>query len=147
MPRLNSPAELERLREEIRSKRDPNKLCIGLCSSTGCQAAGSENVSPALQEEIQKQGLAEKIDFRKTGCLGLCGRGPLVAILPSGICYCNVRPEDAEEIISVTAKGEVVERLLYAAPITPARSGEDHGKGPRAFGIAGRRHALYSARA
>ena len=51
MPQLNSTLELEKLREEILSKRDPNKSCIAICSGTGCCAYGSEKVSAALEEE------------------------------------------------------------------------------------------------
>jgi NADH-quinone oxidoreductase subunit F len=120
MRKLKSPEELEALREEIISKRDPHKLCITICSGTGCHAYGSERVAAAFAEELKKQGLAEKIDIRRTGCHGFCERGTLVVISPEGICYCHVQPEDAPEIVSQTARGKVVERLLY----TDSTSGE-----------------------
>ena len=41
MPRINSPAELEELRKNIVSQRDPNKPCITLCSGSACNASGS----------------------------------------------------------------------------------------------------------
>ena len=35
----------------------------------------------------------------KTGCFGLCQKGPIVAIYPEKVFYSHVKPEDAEKII------------------------------------------------
>jgi len=119
MPRINSPAELEELRKGILSNRDPNKPCITLCSGTACHASGSEEVAASIGEEIKKQGLSGKVDFRKTGCHGFCERGPIIVIHPEKICYLQIKPEDVPEIISQTIKGKkVIERLLYTDPAT-----------------------------
>jgi len=119
MPRINSPAELEELRKGILSKRDPNKPCITLCSGTACHASGSEEVAASIEEEIKKQGLSGKVDFRKTGCHGFCEKGPIIVIHPEKICYLQIEPKDIPEIISQTIKEEkVIERLLYTDPTT-----------------------------
>jgi NADH:ubiquinone oxidoreductase subunit F (NADH-binding)/(2Fe-2S) ferredoxin/ferredoxin len=119
MPRINSPAELEALRKGILSKRDPNKPCITLCSGTACHASGSEEVAASIEEEIKKQGLSAKVDFRKTGCHGFCEKGPIIVIRPEKICYLQIEPKDVPEIISQTIKGKkVIERLLYTDPNT-----------------------------
>jgi NADH:ubiquinone oxidoreductase subunit F (NADH-binding)/(2Fe-2S) ferredoxin/NAD-dependent dihydropyrimidine dehydrogenase PreA subunit len=119
MPRINSPAELEELRKDILSKRDPNRPCITLCSGTACHASGSEEVAASIEEEIKKQGLSAEVDFRKTGCHGFCERGPIVVIHPEKICYLQIEPKDVPEIISQTIKGKkVIERLLYTDPST-----------------------------
>jgi len=119
MPRINSPAELEELRKGILSKRDPNKPCITLCSGTACHASGSAEVAASIEQELKKQKLSDKVDFRMTGCHGFCERGPIVVIHPEGICYLQIKPEDVPEIISQTVKGKkVVERLLYTDPTT-----------------------------
>jgi (2Fe-2S) ferredoxin len=113
MPRVNSPAELEELRKDILSKRDPNKPCITLCSGTACHASGSKEVAASIEEEIKKQKLSAKVDFRKTGCHGFCERGPIVVIHPEGVCYLQIEPKDVPEIISQTVKEKkVIERLL-----------------------------------
>ena len=75
MVRINSPAELEALRKDILSKRDPNKPCITLCSGSACHASGSREVAVKLEEEISAQGLSNDVDVRKTGCHGFCERG------------------------------------------------------------------------
>ena len=106
--------ELEGLRTEIISNRDPKKPCVTICSGTGCLASGGEPVIKAFQEEIKKQNLEEKVDLKKTGCHGFCERGPLVVIYPEEICYVQVQPEDIPEIVSETiVNGKIVDRLLY----------------------------------
>jgi len=114
MPRLNSAAELEKLRQEILAQRDPNKPCVTICSGTGCHAYGSEKVAEAFINEIQSNGLKEKVDIRRTGCHGYCERGTIVVIFPKEICYLRVKPEDVPEIVSTTlVDGKIVDRLLY----------------------------------
>jgi len=119
MPRINSPAELEEFRGDIISKRGPNKPCIAVCTGTGCLALGAANVVAAFKKEIKKQGLETKVDVRETGCPGFCERGPLIVIYPEEICYLQVQPGDAEEIVSQTILAKkVIDRLLYVDPIS-----------------------------
>jgi len=119
MPQIKSPADLDRVRKEIIAKRDPNKPCVTICAGTGCQAYASGRVSAAFEDEIKKQGLKAKVDLRRTGCHGFCEKGPLVVIFPNEICYLQVTPGDVPEIIFQTiVQNKVVERLLYADPLT-----------------------------
>jgi len=118
MARVSSPSELERLREEILSNRDPNKPCITICSGTGCHAYGSEKINSAFVKEVKGQGLEGKVDIRRTGCHGFCERGTLVVIYPEEICYVQVQPEDASEVVQSVKDGKVVERLLYTDPVS-----------------------------
>lgn len=114
MAKLNSPLDLEKLRQKIISTRDPNRLCITICSGTGCRAYHSEEVADAFVYEIEKQGLQNKAEVRRTGCHGFCEHGPLVVISPQRICYLRVKLNDVPDIVSQTiVKNEVVERLLY----------------------------------
>ncbi len=119
MKRLGSPKELETLRKSITSQRDPKRLCITICSGTGCHAYGCEKVTAAFAEEIKKGGLAGKVDIRATGCHGFCERGPLVVIRPKNIFYQRVEVKDVPEIISETIlNGKIIDRLLYTDPNT-----------------------------
>ena len=122
MPRLNSKEDLKALRRKIVAKRDLNKPYITLCSGTACHATGSDAVAVAIQEELEKQCLTEKVGLRRTGCHGFCERGPIIIIYPEEICYLNVTPEDVPEIITKTIKGkEIIERLLYTDSSTGER--------------------------
>ena len=119
MPRVNSTDELEKIRKEILSRRDPNQPCISICAGAGCLASGASEVIAAFKEEIEKQGLKTDVNTKGTGCPGFCERGPVVVIYPEEICYLQVKPEDVPEIISQTIKEKkVVNRLLYIDPTT-----------------------------
>ena len=119
MPRINSPAELEALRKEIISKRDPKKTvhhpllgfclpCLGQPGSGGQARRGDGEAGPCVE-----------VDLRKTGCHGFCERGPIIVIRPDEICYFQIKPEDVPEIVSETIKEKkVIERLLYTDPVT-----------------------------
>ena len=119
MARINSPEELEKVRQEIVSRRDPNTPCISICAGAGCIASGAGEVIAAFKAEIEKQGLQTDVDTKGTGCPGFCERGPVVVIYPEEICYLQVKPEDVPEIISQTIKEKkVVDRLLYVDATT-----------------------------
>ena len=120
MTKINSPAELTEFRKGIVSQRDPKKPCIAVCTGTGCLALGASKVVDALRKEIKKQGLETAVvDLRETGCPGFCERGPVIVIYPEEICYLQVQPGDAEEIVSQTIRaGKVIDRLLYVDPTT-----------------------------
>jgi NADP-reducing hydrogenase subunit HndC len=114
MPRLSSATDLERFRQGILARRDRNKPCVTICSGTGCHAYGSEKVAEAFTKEIQRNGLQEKVDMRRTGCHGFCERGTLVVIFPQEICYLRVKPDDVSEIVATTlVENKIVDRLLY----------------------------------
>jgi NADH:ubiquinone oxidoreductase, NADH-binding (51 kD) subunit len=119
MSRINSPEELEKLRQEILSRSDPSKPCISICAGAGCLASGVGEVIAAFKAEIEKQGLTTDVNTKGTGCPGFCERGPVVIIYPEEICYLRVKPDDVPEIISQTIRGKkVVDRLLYVDPTT-----------------------------
>lgn len=118
MTRINSPSELEKLRQEIKRKRDPNKPCISVSSGTCGRAFGSESVYEAFEKEIRRQGLKGEIDLKRTGCLGFCERAPLAIIYPEEIFYNLLKPEDAAEITQSVKEEKIVERLLYTDPVT-----------------------------
>ncbi|MBU1056570.1 MAG: NADH-quinone oxidoreductase subunit NuoF [Proteobacteria bacterium] len=118
MTRLNSVSDLEKLRKDILSKKDPKKPCLALCVGTGCIPLGAKKVLAAFQEEIKKQGVEDKIELKETGCPGFCEKGPIVSIYPEGICYCGVKVEDVADVISQTIAGKTIDSLLYTDPTT-----------------------------
>jgi len=119
MKSLKSPSDLEKLRKDILAKKNPKRLAIAACVSTGCQALGVQKVLEAFDEEIKKQGLEGKVEIKETGCLGFCEKGPRIVIYPEEIYYFQVKASDVPEIVSKTLiNNEIVERLLYTDPVT-----------------------------
>ena len=115
MPTINSPADLERFRQEILAKRSSEKARISVCAGAGCLATGARKVIDAFSAEIEKEGLEKEVCVKGTGCPGFCERGPIVVIDPEQTCYLQVTPQDVSEIVSETIQQKkVVERLLYS---------------------------------
>jgi NADH:ubiquinone oxidoreductase subunit F (NADH-binding)/(2Fe-2S) ferredoxin/Pyruvate/2-oxoacid:ferredoxin oxidoreductase delta subunit len=74
---------------------------------------------PALQQEIERRGLAGEVEVIEAGCRGLCAMGPVLLVQPDGLFYTNVQPADVPELVEETLiKGRFVERLAYKEPVT-----------------------------
>jgi NADH:ubiquinone oxidoreductase subunit F (NADH-binding)/(2Fe-2S) ferredoxin/NAD-dependent dihydropyrimidine dehydrogenase PreA subunit len=117
--KVESAAELGKLRQSILDKRDPSRACISVCGGTACRASGAEAVVEAFLDEIERRELQVQVEMKDTGCHGFCEKGPLVVIEPKKVFYQQVKPEDVPEIIAETVLGgRVVERLLYVDPVT-----------------------------
>ena len=85
-----------------------------VCGGTGCTSSGSQEILHNLEEELKKNGLEDEIAIVKTGCHGLCAKGPIMVVYPDAIFYSEVKPEDVAEIVSEhLLKGRPVERLIY----------------------------------
>jgi NADH-quinone oxidoreductase subunit F len=112
--RLKSGEDLDTLRRSV-AAAGAGKIMLSLCSGTGCRANGSQNVYEALRVELDKCGSAgSQVILKRTGCHGFCEKGPILIMYPSEICYLNVKPRDAAEIVAKTVlKGEVIERLVW----------------------------------
>ena len=112
--------ELHQIREEkrkeldlrINTKADTREKHILVCQGTGC----TSSKSPEILEEfkrILKEKEIKNVRVIKTGCFGLCAKGPIVIIRPEDTFYAMVKPEDCEEIIQThIIEGNKVERLL-----------------------------------
>ncbi len=102
--------------ERSRQKR----LRVHCCTSTGCRAASSDAVLKSLQDTIKAEGLEDEVEAIGVGCMGFCGRGPLVEIEPSAWLdpafqgdkpleneqlYEEVKPEQAASIITALKGG------------------------------------------
>jgi len=74
---------------------------------------------PALQEEIERRGLAGEVDVVEAGCRGLCAMGPVLLVEPDGLFYTNVQPADVPELVEETlVKGRALTRLAYQEPVS-----------------------------
>ena len=71
---------------------------ILVCTGTGCAAANANGLAEEFEAQLKKFGLDQEIRVVKTGCLGLCAKGPNVVIYPDGTHYIMVHVEDVAEI-------------------------------------------------
>ena len=80
-----------------------------VCQNITCDQQGSDQVLSAFQPYTSSE-----ITVETTGCLGQCGSGPMVLILPDETWYCHIHPGDVPLIVEQHLKGEqVVTEKLY----------------------------------
>ncbi len=95
--------ELQALGAAERDRQKP--IRIHCCTSTGCQAANSLSLKRNLETAVKAQGLGDRTEVIGVGCMGFCGRGPLVQIEPDNALFEEVTPEEAEGIVSTLSGG------------------------------------------
>lgn len=94
---------------------------IAVCTGTGCMSSASAELRQALTEALDKHGLADQVEVRRTGCFGFCEQGPIMVVHPGETFYIRVKPRDVQTIIEEhVLGGRRVERLLYRDPSTNA---------------------------
>lgn len=100
--------DIEGLLQIAKEERDREKsIRIRCCTSGGCQASGSLEVRDRLDAAIQAEGLTDTAEVVSVGCMGFCGRGPLVAIDSARVLYEKVEPHQAASIVGGLKGGNV----------------------------------------
>ncbi len=117
---MKTRKELHQIREEkrkeldlrVNTKADTREKHILVCQGTGCTSSKSPQILEAFKR-ILKEKQIKNVRVIKTGCFGLCAKGPIVIIRPEDTFYAMVKPEDCEEIVQThIVEGNKVERLL-----------------------------------
>ena len=112
--------DIDNIRKEKRKKLDLRvninsdsiEKHILVCQGTGCTSSKSPEILENFRRLIEEKNI-ENVRVIKTGCFGLCSKGPIVIIRPEDTFYSMVKPEDCEEIINThILGGKIVERLL-----------------------------------
>ncbi|NJN61751.1 MAG: (2Fe-2S) ferredoxin domain-containing protein [Coleofasciculaceae cyanobacterium RL_1_1] len=90
--------------EQIRQK----PVRINCCTASGCASSGSGAVKKNLETAIKAGCHDELIEVGSVGCMGFCGRGPLVIVEASERqlhrqLYANVTPEAATSLVKAIA--------------------------------------------
>ncbi len=105
---LHDVAEKEQARQAQYDHR------ILYCSSAGCVSSGCDAVKTTMKKTLEELGLTKKCELVGTGCLGLCGEGPLVFIQTDKTLYQQVNADVARRIIveHIAQGKKVAENLL-----------------------------------
>ncbi len=89
------------------------RIDVLVCAGTGCHSSRSDDIYDAFFTELKALGILDEVKIIRTGCFGLCQKGPIVAVYPDRIYYAHVSPEDVKEIVNEHIyKGRVVPRLV-----------------------------------
>ena len=119
IPKIGSVSDLTALREKLQkenvktSKDDTQQILV--CFGGSCLASGAKEVRDALQDELEKAGMANKVQLVETGCMGPCVAGPVALVGEDRTFYQSLKPEDAKDIVnSHICAGKRVEHLMIA---------------------------------
>ncbi|MDY6836893.1 MAG: NADH-quinone oxidoreductase subunit NuoF [Thermodesulfobacteriota bacterium] len=119
LPPITSLDDLDSLRESLITSEGLDPVYVTICGVPGCGVSGGQQIHEAFLREIKTQENEENIIVKRTGCQGLCEKGPIVTVRPQNIFYHSVTPDDVPEIVEETLiKKRCVERLLYEDPQT-----------------------------
>ena len=91
--------ELNKIRAEKRieldlrrnTNADTREKHILVCNGTGCTSSKSPLILENFNKIIKEKGLTN-VRVIKTGCFGLCAKGPIVTIRPEDTFYAMVEP-------------------------------------------------------
>lgn len=104
MDRLKSVSDLGELRLRLEVETFPPGVPRArVCCGTACNAMGAGRVVDALESEAADRGLA--LDVVKTGCQGMCQKGPVMKVEPQEVFYQKVTADNARSIVGYTVAG------------------------------------------
>ncbi len=110
---MKSLQELAAIREKMKDKvaireAGDNTVRIVVGMATCGIAAGARPVLSQFVEEVNKEGLSDKVTVTQTGCIGLCQYEPIVEIFESGkekTTYVKMDAEKAKRVVAEHIKG------------------------------------------
>jgi len=79
-----------------------------------CGKKDSLNLLSYLQNEVQDRMLSG-VEVAATGCMNICGKGPVMIDYPSGNWYGSLNEEAIDDILDAIEEGSVAEDHLIEA--------------------------------
>ncbi|MEW6138077.1 MAG: NADH-quinone oxidoreductase subunit NuoF [Thermodesulfobacteriota bacterium] len=90
-----------------------NKMQLRLCPGTLCVARGSRDIKAALEQELTRRNLRDRVQVLMADCSGLCSSGPIMEALPERVLYSRLTPQHVPLIVEEhVAKGRIVDELV-----------------------------------
>ncbi|MEM7713622.1 MAG: (2Fe-2S) ferredoxin domain-containing protein [Cyanobacteria bacterium P01_A01_bin.68] len=82
---------------------------VRVCQNRTCKKQGAVKVLAAFEENP-----VSEVTVISSSCLGQCGNGPMVLVLPEMVWYSNVRPSEVKKVIEQHLLGGcIVQQMLY----------------------------------
>lgn len=91
--------EIEEICKRENESLSRYKHNIFICSGASCYSLGSNLFKREVEDFLSKCGLKDEVRVINVGCLGLCGKGPVLKIEPDGVVYTNVSLENLSNIL------------------------------------------------
>jgi len=116
--RLSTVEEFSEFRRRVQDERklQSERPTLVVCSGTGGQASGSNDIVRVIKRYILDRGLQTKIRLRVTGCQGFCEMDPFILVEPGRHLYPRLTMKDVSRVIDAAMGGFVDESLIYRDP-------------------------------
>lgn len=109
-----STADLDRVKEKFEEESEKYERTLLFCSGSGCVSSNCLEVKEALITELEEAGLTDSVKLCITGCIGICEVGPRLTVMPDGVFYCKLKPEDMKKIVRKhLVENQVCEEFCY----------------------------------
>lgn len=106
MAKLKNVTELKELTEKMKSETfKPNTLRARVCCGTACTATGAHKLINRFEKEAAGSGV--DMEIVKTGCQGICQKGPVLKVEPMDIFYQRTKPKNVPWIMSYSMLGNL----------------------------------------
>ncbi|MBV9387127.1 MAG: (2Fe-2S) ferredoxin domain-containing protein [Chroococcidiopsidaceae cyanobacterium CP_BM_ER_R8_30] len=87
----------------------PSKQVL-VCQNRTCRKQGADKVLAAFQAHPVRD-----VAVTGYGCLGQCGNGPMVLVIPEQVCYSSVQPSEVPAVVERHLKGgQPIAAMLYS---------------------------------
>ena len=100
---------------------------VHLCCGPTCTRFGPKELLVALEEEIEAQGLADRVSIQLSACRNRCEQSPSLNVYPGPVFYNRLTPDGVRRIVRQhLTGGEPVAEFLFRPglkPTVPPRSG------------------------
>ncbi len=83
--------------------------CVLVCQNRTCRKQGAEKVLAAFQAHP-----VSGVTVTGSSCLGQCGMGPMVKVMPDRVWYCRVQPNEVTAVVERhLLGGKAIASMLY----------------------------------
>src|SRR6056297_4293882 len=96
---IKSPKDLEQIKSKYKKNMEAYDYEVLVCSGAGCISSDCGKVMEALVETLKTNNLTKKVAIKQTGCMGTCDIGPVIIVMPEGVFYTKLEPEDIPNIV------------------------------------------------
>lgn len=97
-----------RMQDKVIMREGSGKMRVVVGMATCGIAAGARPVLDRFIEDVEKEGLADKVSVKQTGCIGICQYEPVVEVHEGGkekVTYVKMTAEKVDEIVEKHIKG------------------------------------------
>jgi (2Fe-2S) ferredoxin len=100
---------MDELMSNLPNQPQPLPICVQVCQHRTCGKQGAKEVLAALQAVP-----IPNVTVTASGCLGQCGNGPMVLVLPEMVWYCRVQSQEIPRLVEQhLLGGKRVKKMLY----------------------------------